>query len=94
MVRPLPLTAGKDSRRGSRELPKQRARSLCNIIARQTPSCGRRTLSCVSRAQGLLTPPHPAILFIATVLLLGYLARKALPARVVVQHLEVLFHAD
>ena len=33
--------------------------------------------------------PHPVIVLLAAVLLLGFIARRVLPARTVVQHLEV-----
>ena len=32
--------------------------------------------------------PHPLIMIVAALLVLGFIARRALPARTVVQHLE------
>ena len=48
-----------------------------------------RTLSRMTRMQDLVTLQHTAIAFIAMLLVVGFLARKALPARTVVRHLEV-----
>ena len=39
--------------------------------------------------QEVMIMPHPVILSVALLLVLGYVVRRVLPARVVVQHLEV-----
>ncbi len=38
--------------------------------------------------------PHPVIVLLAALLLLGFIARRVLPARTVVQHLEVRDASD